>query len=450
MNRRLFLKRAFAAGVSLTSRADAKPRAPRILLRSSWQVVNIGDIAHTPGVLALIEKHLPGVEVILWASGDLTPEVAAMEHRRFPKLKIVKGRIGANGDASTPELAEALTWCDFLLHGSGPSLVAHKDVAAFVRHVRKPFGVYGITYAGGADPAQRDLMSQARFLYFRDSVSLGRAREERIASPEMGFAPDGAFGCDLRNDAAAEAFLRANRLEPGRFLCCIPRLRNTPYWKIRNRPMNAAAHAKHARNEALKEQDHAPLREAICAVTRTTGLRVLVCPEDMSQMAVGREMLVNRLPEDVRRQVVWRESFWLTDEALSTYVRSAGLFGLEMHSPILCIGNGIPAIVCRFAEQTSKGFMWRDIGLDAWLFDFDQAADRARLPAAVLDMVQNPADTRARVAEARKRVEARQRETMAALADTLGYRGASGRTGVMIPSRMGSEERNVPGLAQVR
>lgn len=34
-------------------------RAPRILLRSSWQVVNIGDIAHTPGVLALIEKHIP-------------------------------------------------------------------------------------------------------------------------------------------------------------------------------------------------------------------------------------------------------------------------------------------------------------------------------------------------------------------------------------------------------
>ncbi|MDX9868998.1 MAG: polysaccharide pyruvyl transferase family protein, partial [Kiritimatiellia bacterium] len=65
MNRRLFLQRAFAAGVSLTSRAGAEPRAPRILLRSSWQVVNIGDIAHTPGVLALIEKHLPDAEVIL-------------------------------------------------------------------------------------------------------------------------------------------------------------------------------------------------------------------------------------------------------------------------------------------------------------------------------------------------------------------------------------------------
>ncbi len=30
----------------------AEPTAPKhILLRSSWQTVNIGDIAHTPGVL---------------------------------------------------------------------------------------------------------------------------------------------------------------------------------------------------------------------------------------------------------------------------------------------------------------------------------------------------------------------------------------------------------------
>ena len=39
--------------------ASAQKKPPRILLRSSWQIVNIGDIAHTPGVLALIEKYLP-------------------------------------------------------------------------------------------------------------------------------------------------------------------------------------------------------------------------------------------------------------------------------------------------------------------------------------------------------------------------------------------------------
>ena len=101
-------------------------------------------------------------------------------------------------------------------------------------------------------------------------------------------------------------------------------------------------------------------------------MKVLVCPEDSTQMETGKELLVDPLPADVKANVVWRENFWLTDEAISTYVRSAGLFGSEMHSPIMCIGNGIPAIVCRFAEQTTKGFMWRDIGLGDWLFDLDK------------------------------------------------------------------------------
>ena len=43
-----------------------------------------------------------------------------------------------------------------------------------------------------------------------------------------------------------------------------------------------------------------------------------------------------------------------------------GLFGSEMHSPIMALSNGIPAIVCRFAEQTTKGIMC-DIGLGDWL-----------------------------------------------------------------------------------
>ena len=118
---------------------DVRPGGPRILLRSSWQVVNIGDIAHTPGVLTLLERHIPEAEVTLWASGDLSAEVAAMEHRRFPRLEIVKGTIGADGRASNQDLADAVARADFLLHGSGPSLVAAKDVAAFVKHTGKPF-----------------------------------------------------------------------------------------------------------------------------------------------------------------------------------------------------------------------------------------------------------------------------------------------------------------------
>lgn len=395
--------------------AQSKTRAPRILLRSSWQVVNIGDIAHTPGVLALLEKYLPDAEVRLWASSDLSAEVMAMEHRRFPKLQIVKGSLGTDGKASTAALQEALTWCDFLLHGSGASLVAAKDVAAFLKHVGKPYGVYGITHGSFFSGDDKDLLSQAKFVFFRDSVSLQTAKSQGITSPIMEFGPDGAFGCDLRNDTQAEAFLRAHDLQTGQFLCCIPRLRYTPYWKIRNQEMTDEQRRRAARNDEMAEHDHAPLRAAITAVVRETRLKVLLCPEDMSQMEVGKQWVLDKLPPDIRARVVWRENFWLTDEALSTYLRSAGLFGLEMHSPIMCIGNGIPAIVGRFQEQTSKGVMWRDIGLGDWLFDFDQETEIAHYVPAVLALAKNPAAARAKAARARQFVNKRQRETMRVL-----------------------------------
>jgi polysaccharide pyruvyl transferase WcaK-like protein len=306
------------------------------------------------------------------------------------------------------------------MHGSGPSMVGHRDVAAFVEHTGKPFGVYGITY-GGFGTAEKDLLGRAQFAFFRDSVSLAKAKSDGVKCAVMGFAPDGAFAIDVRDDEAATAFMSKHGLAEGTFLCCIPRLRYTPYWKIHGRPMDAEAQRRHARNEAMKENDHAPLREAIIAVTRRrpTSARVLLCPEDRSQMAVAREMLLDKLPPDARANVVWREDFWLTDEALATYLRSAGLFGLEMHSPIMCVGNGVPAIVCRFAEQTSKGVMWRDIGLGEWLFDFDRDEDPNRLTPAVLSLLDDPPAARAKAAKALHFVRQRQRETMAVVREAV-------------------------------
>ena len=189
-------------------------------------------------------------------------------------------------------------------------------------------------------------------------------------------------------------------LERGKFLCCIPRYRSTPYWTIHKE--RAFDPAKQKRNDELKEHDHAQLRAAIVAVVKQTDLKVLICPEDQTQMALGKEMLYDKLPEDVKDRVVWRQDYWLTDEALSVYVRSAGLFGNEMHSPIMCVGNGIPAIVCRWAEQTSKGFMWRDIGLGDWLFDFDKEDDVKRLVPTVLALAKDPAAAKAKAAKARE------------------------------------------------
>ncbi|MEZ0387693.1 MAG: polysaccharide pyruvyl transferase family protein, partial [Verrucomicrobium sp.] len=99
--------------------------------------------------------------------------------------------------------------------------------------------------------------------------------------------------------------------------------------------------------------------------------------------------------------VVWRDKYWLTDEALSVYNKSAGLFGNEMHSPIMCISSGIPAVVCRWDEQTTKGFMWRDIGLSEWLFTMDNEDEVSKIASTVLAIAKDPAAAKAKAAKAR-------------------------------------------------
>lgn len=392
----------------LPSLFAASQRPFRIVLRSSWQTVNIGDMGHTPGVLALLEKYLPEAEVSLWPM-DVRNGVEEMLRRRFPRLRFIRNK------------AEAFEH-DFLLHGSGPYLTAHRDVAAWKQETGKPYGVYGITMAAAGDPGLRimrnnglddycrDLLNGASFVFLRDSVSLQVVRDGGVTCPIIEFGPDGAFAADVRNDEAALAFMAAHGLEMGKFLCFLPNLRNAPYWKIK--PGYAFDEAKHRRNEEMKEHDHAPLRNAIIAIARETPMKVLVCPEDSTQMETGKELLVDPLPADVKTKVVWRENFWLTDEAISTYVRSAGLVSSEMHSPIMSIGNGVPAIVCRFAEQTTKGFMWRDIGLGDWLFDLDRPEERARIVPTALALAKNPEAAKAKAERARETVRQRQRETM--------------------------------------
>jgi polysaccharide pyruvyl transferase WcaK-like protein len=409
MNRRTFLRSTLAAtlAASLPASAD-KARPPRILLRNAWQTVNIGDIAHPIGILTLLEQFIPNAEVRLWPSG-VDSGVAELLMKRFPKLTILSGAAA---------IATAIKESDFFLHGSSSGFAAEKDVARWKTETGKPYGIFGISFFD-AKPAAIELLTAAKFVFFRDSVSLKLAKDKGVACPIMEFGPDSAFGVtDLRNDSAATAFLTAHALEEGKFLCCIPRYRWTPYWLIKKgRPLDE----KHdQRNQQMKEHDHAPLREAITAITRQTDMKVLVCPEDMTQVALGKEMVVDPLPADVMAKIVWRDKYWLTDEAVSTYVRSAGLFGNEMHSPIMCIANGIPAVVCRFSEQTSKGFMWHDIGLDEWLFNLDEEADVRRIAPTVLEIAKDPAAAKAKAAKARDFVRRRQRETMEVLKRSLG------------------------------
>jgi polysaccharide pyruvyl transferase WcaK-like protein len=406
MNRRHFLATTLVAAISASVSA-ADRRRPRVLLRNAWQSQNIGDIAHYMGLLELMEKYELDAEVRLWP-GNLENGAGELLAKRFPKVIVLKGQ-----DA----IAMAIKECDFFLHGSSSGFGAAKDAARWVEETGKPFGVFGISITSD-DPKPIETLSKASFVFFRESVSLQKAKALGCTAPIMQFGPDTAFGVvTLRNDEAATAFLQANGLEDGKFLCCIPRYRWTPFWTIhKDRKQDDV---KLARNNEMKDHDHAQLRAAIIAVTEQTEMKVLVCCEDQTQIALGKEMVYDPLPDAVKKKVVWRPNYWLTDEALSVYVRSAGLFGNEMHSPIMCIMSGIPAVVCRFDEQTNKGFMWRDIGLNDWLFTLDNPEEVARIAPTVLAIAKDPTAAKAKALAAQKIVHARQDAMFAALRKAL-------------------------------
>ncbi len=367
LNRRHFLASLACAVATLPARSDRMPR--RILLRSSWQTVNIGDIAHTPGMLALLEEHLPTDRVTLWPKG-LNAEVERMLLDRFPRLSIA--RTEADQEA-------ALSECDFFLHGSGPGLVGAAE-AGRAQQAGKPYGFAGITLSDDDLASHRELLAGARFVFTRDTDSLRAFREAGIEGPLAAFGPDATFAFDLRDEPAADAVLQEHRLKEGEFLCAVPRLRWTPYWEI-NPATTRPNPVRSAVNEAFADRDHAKMREAIVAWVREFGRRVLLAPEMTYAVPRLRPLLYDPLPDDVKPSVAVLDRYWLTPEAASVYARAAAVISFEMHSPILAVSAGTPAILLRQPTDTRKGQMWRDVGLERWLLEIDdvdgrQVADR--------------------------------------------------------------------------
>lgn len=346
---------------------DKKPK--QILLRSSWQTVNIGDIAHTPGMLALLEKHRPNDAVTLWPN-TLDAAVETLLTTRFPKLKIAK---------TADEKNAALKACDFFLHGSGSGLVGAKE-ALLAMKAGKPYGFAGVTLNDSEIKTQRELLANAKFVFMRDTDSLAALKKSGMAVPTMAFGPDATFALDIRDDDAATKLLAELKLEAGQYLCALPRLRWTPYWEIhpeRTKPNPERS----AVNEAFAERDHAKLREGIIAWVRETKKKVFLVPEMTYAVARLKPLLFDPLPADVKESVAVMERYWLTAEAASVYAKAAAVASFEMHSPIIACANGTPAVLLRQPTDTRKGQMWRDVGLKDWIFEIDdttgkQVADR--------------------------------------------------------------------------
>lgn len=424
-------RRAFLAGsvtTLLCARSSAK--APRhILLRGSWQTENIGDIAHTPGLLRLFEQYLPGATITLWP-GKLDRGVEPLLRGRFPKLRIVRETNAWRNPhprADDPTLEDAIGQAALLIHGSGSGLGAQADLERWRTQTGKPYGAYGVspgTRFATADPtpdfspALRRTLEGAAFIFTRETRSLAAMREAGIRPAQMSFAPDGTFALDLRNDQAASALMKQMGLEPDKFICAVPRLRITPYWETRQMPPDEVA-TKSAVNEKHAETDHAKLREVIIRWVRTTGHKVLLCPEMTYEVKLLRPLLFDPLPADVKPQVVALDRYWLTDEAASVYRQTRAVISFECHSPIIACVNGRPAFYLRQPHDTWKGQMWRDIGLQEWIFEIDETAG-AGIAESLLNVHRDYAAAQRKLNQALAFTRQRQRATMKIVEQTLG------------------------------
>ena len=449
MQRRRFLLRSAAASAAACTprllRAAASARPPRILLRSSWQSVNIGDIGHTPGALSLLYKHFPEVEVTLWP-GNLGHGSRELLTRGYPQLKIVEGSLGADNRPRTPELARAWAETDLYLSGSGSGFPASAHAVAFRQATGKPVGVFGVStdpvsgFGAGRDPEGgtlaslreralrlppahlpadlRFIIDQSAFFFCRDTISRDYLRAQGVKTPVLEFGPDAQLGMHLRDDAKGLPWLRERGLEAGKFICVIPRLRYTPYYKIRNTARTKDDEHKDAINDRTTERDHAKLREMMVSYIRATGGKVMVCAEMTYQVEMGRDVLVNPLPDDVKRNVVWRDSYWLPDEAASIYAQALAVVSVECHSPLIAYHQGTPAFYVRQPTDTCKGQMYRDFGAGDWFFEMDET-DGARLWARLAAIHRDPAAARAQVRVIQGLVGARQERMVAAAREAI-------------------------------
>ena len=409
-------------------------RAPRILLRpGTAQHGNIGDIAHSPGALRLFEKYFPEAEFTLWPVA-ISPEARAGILQQFPRLRIVEGDFDAKRGPLTPELRTAWDGADLLLHGSAPGFKGAGYMPAWRAASRKPYGIFGMTDdpvsgvtarpdggtlaelrrvieglpPGHLGASTHALLSGAAFVFCRETLTADYLRRQGVTTPVLELGPDATFALSLQDDARAAGYLQQVGLEEGRFICVIPRLRYTPYHRIQGKAPTASDRAKDAVNERTTGRDHAKLRDLIIAWVRQTGLKVLACPEMSYQVELAKSALVDPLPEDVKRRVVWREAYWQPSEAASVYTRALAVVSFECHSPIIALTNGTPAFYVRQPTDTIKGQMYHDIGVSDWTAEVDEV-DGEALWKRVQAIHADPAAARARVRETMKRVEGLQR-----------------------------------------
>ncbi|MFE5341652.1 polysaccharide pyruvyl transferase family protein [Isoptericola sp. NPDC056578] len=354
-----------------------------VLLRSSWANANIGDVAHSPGLITALLDSEPGARITLWPM-RLGEREEAMIRRAVPTVTIVRGDLDEAGVPTTPELATAWESADVLVHGSAASASLVPELASWREQSARPYGYAGVTVdplfprAWGslerlrvmtqALPATfleddgRAIIDDAEFLFARDSISLEFLRAQGASPQVLEFGPDGTFAYRYRDDTAGDAVLGSLGLAAGEFGCFVPRLRYAPYPDIYGTERTREFDRLYAINAGTVGFDLDTLTAAITTWVRETGQPAVVVPEMSYAVELARDELLPRVPADVHDRVLVLDRYWTLEEASSVYARARAVVSMECHSPILASVHGTPTIYVRLPTETVKGGMYADLG----------------------------------------------------------------------------------------
>jgi polysaccharide pyruvyl transferase WcaK-like protein len=394
--------------------------SPTILLRSSWAFGNIGDIAITPGMLRLIEQHIPGADIILHPANSHY-EIATYLSDRFPNVQIVEGNHGKLGEPMTPALRKAFQKADLYLHASGPNIsYGHRPYDGpiktegwrgfdwnstmeplmpfyIAREMGLPFGCFGQGVNFLAPPSElvaKSILNDAAFLYTRETDSLQYSQSVGIDAPIMGFVPDCTFAFDMRDEDGADRLMEQYDLEEGKFLVVILRSSALAFTTVERE-------AKHCYQ----------LRALIKHWIDRTGLPVFLCPETRKDVEPTGRLLHEPLPPKYKSLVKYFDQFWMPCLATSMYQRAHSLLTMDHHSAIMALSVGTPTLHPRDPMAGRKGQIYPDLDLGDWLFDINHT-QTADIQPALDDLIDNPQHARNRVSKAMRKVNQLQADAM--------------------------------------
>jgi hypothetical protein len=374
MKRRQFIRKSslFAGTLAAFSFSSANHSShPTFLIVSGWQPVNIGDIAHTPGIISLIYRFFPKAKCILWPK-FIDHKIEKMLLQNFPDLEVFYFNTKSNDPGENDHFNRVVEESDMLIHSSGPGLIGINQLILWKNRTRKPYGIVGITLERIVED-QREVLRDAAFVFTRETISLKLLENENFKNVITGFVPDSTFAISLSDDKKANKFMHRHQLQEKNFICVISRLRYTPYhlfyldigWsdeKIREVTEI---------NDRHKEEDHAKLRDLISWWIRESGNKVVACPEMTYQVNIMDPLIIDPLPDEYKDKMV-KHDYWLPDEAASLYKKAFAVISMECHSPIIAAANETPCFYLRQPQDTIKGQMWYDLGLENWVFEIEE------------------------------------------------------------------------------